>query len=106
MILCLTVTHLLPAGYLRLVWHAHLNHDGKKKVIFSKCSLLQAYDKLPKTSQRDAATKLDVPQATLCSLLKQRETVTAVNITFLSLLLSTTCSQVHEVTIPGNVLSW
>ncbi len=41
-----------------------------------KCSLLEAYDKLPKTS-RDAAEKLNVPHATLCRLLKQRETVMA-----------------------------
>ncbi len=41
-----------------------------------KHSLLEAYDKLPKMSQRDAAVKLGAPRATLCSLLKQRETVT------------------------------
>ncbi len=38
-------------------------------------SLLEAYDKLPKMRRRDAPAKL--PQATLCSLLKQRETVMA-----------------------------
>lgn len=52
----------------------------EKKKSFSvneKCGLLTAYEKLPKTSQRDAAVELGVPQATSCSLLKQWETVTA-----------------------------
>lgn len=44
-----------------------------------KRSLLEAYDKLPKTSQRDAAEKLGIPQPTLCSLIKQRETVMNAN---------------------------
>ena len=44
-----------------------------------KRSLLEAYDKLPKTSQRDAAEKLGIPQATFCSLIKQRETVMNAN---------------------------
>ncbi len=42
-----------------------------------KRRLLEAYDKLPRTSRRDAAAKLGVPQAASCSLLKQQETVTA-----------------------------
>ncbi len=52
---------------------------GKRKSfsLNEKHSLLEAYDKLPKMSQRDAAVKLCVPQATLCSLLKQRERVMA-----------------------------
>lgn len=45
---------------------------GKRKSVS-----LNAYDILPKTSQRDAAAKLGIPQATLCSLLKQGETVMA-----------------------------
>ncbi len=46
---------------------------GKRKSfsLNEKRRLLEASDKLPKTSQRDAAAKLGVPQATLCSLLKQ-----------------------------------
>lgn len=54
---------------------------GKRKSfsLNEKRSLLEAYDKLPKTSQRDAAAKLGIPQATLCSLIKQRETVVAAN---------------------------
>ena len=54
---------------------------GKRKSfsLNEKRSLLEAYDKLPKTSQRDAAAKLGIPQATLCSLIKQRETVMAAN---------------------------
>lgn len=56
--------------------HHDFNHDGKKKVIFSH-SLFETYGKLPKTSQRNTAAKLGVPQATLCSTLKQRETVMA-----------------------------
>ncbi len=47
---------------------------GKTMSFFlnEKHSLLEAYDKLPKT-YRDAAAaaKLGVPQAALCSLLKQ-----------------------------------
>ncbi len=50
---------------------------GERKSFFlsEKPSLCVVYDKLPKTSQEDTAVKLGVPQATLCSLLKQRETV-------------------------------
>ncbi len=50
---------------------------GKRKSfsLNEKCILLRAYNELPKTRQLDAAAKLDVPQATLCSQLKQRETV-------------------------------
>ncbi len=46
---------------------------GKRKSLplNEKRRLLEAYDKLPKTSQRDAAEKLGVPQAALCRLLKQ-----------------------------------
>lgn len=40
-----------------------------------KRSLLEAYDKLPKTSQRDAATKLGIPQATLCADAQNKPTV-------------------------------
>ncbi len=40
-----------------------------------KHSLLEDFDKLPETSQRDAAVKLGAPQAALYSLLEQRETV-------------------------------
>ncbi len=36
MILCLTVTRLLPPDYMTLVRRAHWNHDGKEKVIFSQ----------------------------------------------------------------------
>ncbi len=50
---------------------------GKSFSLNEKCSFLEASDKLPKTSQRDAAAKLGVPQATLCSRHKQRETVMA-----------------------------
>ncbi len=42
-----------------------------------KHSLLEAYDKLPKTSQQDAAETLGVPQVTLCSQVKQQETAMA-----------------------------
>ncbi len=38
---------------------------------------LEGYDKSPKMSQQDAAAKPGVPQAALCSLLKQQETVMA-----------------------------
>ena len=44
-----------------------------------KRNLLEAYDKLPKMSQRDAAAKLGIHQATLWSLIKQRETVMKAN---------------------------
>ncbi len=52
---------------------------GKRKPfsLNEKRRLLEASDKLLKTSQRDAAAKLGVPQAALCSRLKQRETVMA-----------------------------
>ena len=69
MILCLAVTRLLPDGYLRLRLRAHRNHDGKKSHSLSVktySSLLEACDKLTKTSQRDASAKLRVPQANLC----------------------------------------
>ncbi len=46
---------------------------GKRKSF----SLLEAYDKLPITSRRDAAVKLGVPQAASCRPLKQCETVMA-----------------------------
>uniref|UniRef100_A0A3Q2GAR2 HTH psq-type domain-containing protein n=1 Tax=Cyprinodon variegatus TaxID=28743 RepID=A0A3Q2GAR2_CYPVA len=50
---------------------------GKRKTFSNneKCSLLKAYDKLPKTSQREAVAKLGIPQATFCTLIKQRDTV-------------------------------
>ncbi len=52
---------------------------GKKKSfsLNEKHRLLDIYDKLPKMSQWDAAMKPGVPQATLCSVLKQQETVMA-----------------------------
>lgn len=55
--------------------------SGKRKALSmnEKRSLLEAYDKLTNTSQRDAAAKLGIPQATLCSLLKQRETIMHAN---------------------------
>lgn len=37
----------------------------------------KSHDKLPKTSQREAAATFCVPQAILCSLLKQQEIVMA-----------------------------
>ncbi len=45
---------------------------GMSFFLSEKCSLLEVYDK---TSQGDATAKLGVPQVTLCSLLKQQETV-------------------------------
>ncbi len=35
--------------------------------LIEKRNLLEAYDKLPKMSQQEAAAKLDVSEATLCS---------------------------------------
>ncbi len=48
---------------------------GKRKSfsLTKKRSLLKACDKLPKTSQQDAAVKLGVPQATLCCRLKLKQ---------------------------------
>ncbi len=80
--LCLAVTRLLPAGYLRLVgWcgmYIEIMTGKRKSFSFNeKHSLLEAYDKLPKMSQLDAGVQLGVTQATLCSWLKQPETFTA-----------------------------
>ncbi len=52
---------------------------GKRKSfsLNEKRRVLKADDKLPKTSQGDAAVKLGVSQAASCSRLKQRETVMA-----------------------------
>ena len=44
-----------------------------------KRNLLEAFDKLPKMSQRDAAAKLGIHQPTLWNLIKQRETVMKAN---------------------------
>ena len=38
--------------------------------------LIQKYDVLPKTSQRDAASKLKISQPFLCKLLRDREKIT------------------------------
>ena len=60
----------------------HIEIMMGKKESFSlneKHCHFEAYDKLPKTSKHDSAVKLSVPQATLCSLLQQRETVMAVS---------------------------
>lgn len=46
-----------------------------KPSLNDKQNLIQAYEKLPRTSQQDAAEKLAIPRATVCSL--QRETVEA-----------------------------
>ncbi|XP_048878070.1 tigger transposable element-derived protein 6 [Brienomyrus brachyistius] len=54
---------------------------GKRKSfsLNDKRRLIEAYDKLPKMSQRAAARKLGIPQATLCTLLKRRQIVPAAN---------------------------
>uniref|UniRef100_H3ABS0 HTH CENPB-type domain-containing protein n=1 Tax=Latimeria chalumnae TaxID=7897 RepID=H3ABS0_LATCH len=50
---------------------------GKRKTLFAdeKRHLLESYDSLPKTSQRDAAQKLGIPQPTLSKILKDRESI-------------------------------
>lgn len=80
MLFCFTLspgTCLLAAGYLKLVMGAHWYHYGKEKVIFSqsKNCLLEAYDKLSRTNQQDAAVKLGDTRASLWIVLKQQKTV-------------------------------
>uniref|UniRef100_H3A5L0 HTH CENPB-type domain-containing protein n=1 Tax=Latimeria chalumnae TaxID=7897 RepID=H3A5L0_LATCH len=50
---------------------------GKRKTLSAdeKRHLLESYDSLPKTSQRDAAQKLGIPQPTLSKILKDRESI-------------------------------
>ncbi len=75
MMLCLAVT---CPSWLPEAGAACTLKSWREKESFSlneKRRLLKASDKLPKTSRRDAAEKLGVPQAASCGRLKQRDTV-------------------------------